>query len=542
MAYRTAHSRLDVHTDRGSIVLSSTSNEIAPIHPTPGIAGPLILELRGIEKRFGGVHALRQVSFDLRPGEVHALVGENGAGKSTLIKVLAGAHRPDAGSILLDGKPVTFASPRIAQSAGIATIYQETSLYPDLSVLENLFMGHQPTTFGALNWSQMQKAAQQLFERLDLELPLRARLGDLGKARAQLVEIAKALLQDARILILDEPTAALTTKDADALLETLRGLRERGVAMIYISHRLEEVTTIADRVTVIRDGEVVGHAPRGEATQDWMISRMVGRTMDTLYPRHVRPAGEPLLEVRHLSRQGVLEDINLTVHEGEVVGLAGLVGSGRTELARAIFGIDPYDKGSITVQGQPVPRHPRGAAQQGVAMIPEDRGRQGLVLPFSIRENLSLTVLDFGRLLNPKRENALAREFIEKLDIRPAIATLAASALSGGNQQKIVIGKWLATKPKLLILDEPTQGVDVGAKAEIHRVIDALVQEGLGILLISSELLEVLGMADRILVMHRGRIAGELPRGTNQEDVMRLAVGFKPSGEGSGEEEVRRVH
>jgi rhamnose transport system ATP-binding protein len=538
MAYRTAPSRLDAHTDRGSIVLSGTSNEIAPIQPTPGIAGLLILELRGIEKRFGGVHALRQVSFDLRPGEVHALVGENGAGKSTLIKVLAGAHRPDAGTILLDGKPVTFASPRMAQSAGIATIYQETSLYPDLSVLENLFMGHQPTTFGALNWSQMQKAAQQLFERLDLELPLRARLGDLGKARAQLVEIAKALLQDARILILDEPTAALTTKDADALLETVRGLRERGVAMIYISHRLEEVTTIADRVTVIRDGEVVGHALRGEVTQDWMISRMVGRTMDTLYPRHVRPAGEPLLEVRHLSRQGVLEDINLTVHEGEVVGLAGLVGSGRTELARAIFGIDPYDHGSITVQGQPVPRHPRGAAQRGVAMIPEDRGRQGLVLPFSIRENLSLTVLDFGRLLNPKRENALAREFIEKLDIRPAIATLAASALSGGNQQKIVIGKWLATKPKLLILDEPTQGVDVGAKAEIHRVIDALVQEGLGILLISSELLEVLGMADRILVMHRGRIAGELPRGTSEEDVMRLAVGFKPT----VEEEVRSVH
>ena len=332
-----------------------------------------MLELRGIEKRFGGVQALRNVSLELRSGKVHALVGENGAGKSTLIKVLSGAHRPDAGQILLEGRPVAFASPKSAQAAGIATIYQETSLYPDLSVLENLFIGHQPTTFGRIDWAKMRLTAKALFERLELDLPLRARLGDLGKARAQQVEIAKAHLMDARILILDEPTAALTTKDADALLETVRGLRERGVAMVYISHRLEEVTTIADAVTVIRDGEVVGHAPRGGFDQEWLVSRMVGRTMETLYPRHPRPAGPVLLEVRGLARKGLLEDINLTVREGEVVGLAGLVGSGRSELARSIFGIDPFDAGSVTMQGQPVPRQPRGAVEHGLALIPEDR-------------------------------------------------------------------------------------------------------------------------------------------------------------------------
>jgi rhamnose transport system ATP-binding protein len=494
----------------------------------PQLLSTYRLELRDIEKRFGGVQALRSVSFDLKPGEVHALVGENGAGKSTLIKVLSGAHKPDAGSIVLNGKPVVFSSPRAAQAAGIATIYQETSLYPDLSVLENLFMGHQPLHLGRIDWRKMRVQAEELFARLGLELPLRARLGDLGKARGQLVEIAKALLLNAQILILDEPTAALTTKDADALLETVRGLRERGVSMIYISHRLEEITAIADRVTVIRDGEVVESTDGQHVTQDWMVSRMVGRAVSTLYPRTVRSRGKPLLEVNGLTRAGTLDGVSFSVHEGEIVGLAGLVGSGRTEVARAIFGIDRFDSGSVRIEGQPVGRDPRSAVRQGLAMLPEDRGRQGLVLPFSIRQNLSLPLVNLAQFLNPRHEESLAKEFITTLDIRPAISSLPASALSGGNQQKIVIGKWLATHPKLLILDEPTQGVDVGAKAEIHRVIDALVQQGLGILMISSELLEVLGMADRVLVMHRGTIAGELPRGSSEEAVMRLAVGLSP--------------
>jgi rhamnose transport system ATP-binding protein len=483
----------------------------------------LMLRLEAIQKRFGGIHALRGVSFDLHAGEVHALVGENGAGKSTLIKILSGAYRPDEGQIVLDGKAVQFTSPRQAQRLGIATIYQETSLYPDLSVLENLYMGHQPKRLGRIYWSAMRKGAEELFERLGLDLPLRARLGDLGKARAQLVEIAKALLQNARILILDEPTAALTTKDADALLEVVRGLRTQGIGMIYISHRLEELFTVADRFTVLRDGEVVGHAPRESATQDWLIATMVGRKPETLYPRKIRGQGKPLLEVRGLSNN-VLNDVSFTVHEGEIVGMAGLVGSGRTEIARAIFGIDRLESGTVLLENKPLANTPRGAIEQGVAMLPEDRGRQGLILPFSIGRNLSLPLQRLGRFLDSSSEETLAGEYIRKLDIRPPQSRLAASALSGGNQQKIVIGKWLATKPKVLILDEPTQGVDVGAKAEIHRVIDELVQQGMGILMISSELLEILGMADRILVMQRGRIAGELPRGVSQEDVMRLAV------------------
>jgi len=505
-----------------------------------------LLSLEGIEKRFGGVRALRGVSFELNAGEVHALVGENGAGKSTLMKVLAGAHRPDAGRIVLEGREVQFASPRQSQAAGVGIVYQETSLYPDLSVLENLFMGRQPTRAFRIHWTRMEREARALFERLELDLPLRARLGDLGKARGQLVEIAKALLRDARILILDEPTAALSVKDADALLETVRGLKANGVGLIYISHRLEEVTRIADRVTVLRDGETVGQAGRLEASQEWMIARMVGREVGSLYPRQLRAPGKTLLEVRGLTRStpagtAVLEDVSFSVREGEIVGLAGLVGSGRTELARALFGIDRFDSGTVTLEGQAVKRDPRGAVGQGLALLPEDRGRQGLVLPFSIRQNLSLPSLHFGGWLRPRQEDALSKEFIEKLDIRPKLASLSASALSGGNQQKVVMGKWLATRPKLLILDEPTQGVDVGAKAEIHRTIDALVGEGLGILMISSELLEILGMADRILVMHRGRIAGELPRGSSQEDVMRLAT-LGPGGDLERVREVAHVH
>lgn len=484
-----------------------------------------LLQLEGLEKRFGGIQALRGVSFDLRPGEIHALLGENGAGKSTLIKILSGAYRPDSGRIVLEGVETTFASPRQAQAAGIATIYQETSLYPDLSVLENLFMGHQPVRGGRINWAQMSARAKELLERLGMELPLRARLGDLGKARAQLVEIAKALLQQARILILDEPTAALTTRDAERLMEVVRGLRAQGVAMIYITHRLEEVFALADRVTVLRDGEVAGSARAGGFDSNWLISKMVGRAAGQLFPRNPRPQGKPLLEVRGLSGAGLLKEISFTVHEGEIVGLAGLVGSGRTEVARAIFGLDRREGGEILLEGKPVPPNPQAAIERGVAMLPEDRGRQGLILPFSLGKNMTLPLLRLGGWLDRGLEEQVFQEFSRKLDIRPPLASLAASALSGGNQQKVVIAKWLATRPKVLILDEPTQGVDVGAKAEIHRLMDDLVSQGLGILMISSELVEVLGMADRILVMHRGRLVAELPRGSSQEDVMRAATG-----------------
>jgi rhamnose transport system ATP-binding protein len=345
----------------------------------------LVLRLESIHKRFGGIHALRGVSFDLSAGEVHALVGENGAGKSTLIKILAGAYRPDEGQIVLDGGAVQFASPRQAQRSGIATIYQETSLYPDLSVLENLYIGHQPKRLGRINWAAMRKGATELFGRLGLDLPLRARLGDLGKARAQLVEIAKALLQDARILILDEPTAALTTKDADALLEIVRGLRSRGISMIYISHRLEELFTVADHFTVLRDGEVVGHAKREEATQDWLIATMVGRKPETLYPRRIRERGKALLEVRGLSN-GVLKDVSFTVHEGEIVGMAGLVGSGRTEVARAIFGIDKIEHGTVLLEVKLSQKHRVAWLNKVWPCSPKTEGDKDSCCPFPSAE------------------------------------------------------------------------------------------------------------------------------------------------------------
>jgi rhamnose transport system ATP-binding protein len=485
-----------------------------------------LLRLEGIRKSFGGVRALKGVSFTLRAGEVHALVGENGAGKSTLIKVLSGVYPPDEGEILLEGERVAFGSPRHAQAAGIATIYQETSLFPDLSVLENLFMGRQPARGGRIRWGEMRAEAEALLGRLNLQLPLGARLGDLGKAKAQLVEITKALLQRARILILDEPTAALTQRDVRSLFATLRELQTQGVSMIYISHRLEEIFEIAQQVTVLRDGEAVGWSEVSAIDQDWLITKMVGR-VHNIYPRTLRPPGRVLLDVQGLSQPGAFKDVSFRVHEGEIVALSGLVGSGRSEVARALFGIDPYASGTAVLLGKPLPRDPRRAVRQGLAMVPEDRGKEGLIGALSVQQNLSLSTLRLGTLLDFAREAARARETIAQLGIRPANGEVAARNLSGGNQQKVVIGKWLATKPKLLILDEPTQGVDVGAKAEIHRLMDALVQEGLGILMISSELLEVLGMADRILVMRGGRIVAELSRGASQEDVMRAATGAR---------------
>ncbi len=493
-----------------------------------------ILQLQGVHKRFGGVHALRGVDFDLRPGEIHALLGENGAGKSTLIKVLSGVYQPDEGTLEIDNRPTPLANPRRAQALGIATIYQETSLYPDLSVLENLYMGRQPLKPGLLglrrvDWARMRREATALFERLGLDLPLDARLGDLGKARSQLVEIAKALSQDARILILDEPTATLTQKDVDQLFAVCRGLKARGVAMVYISHRLEEIVSLCDRVTVLRDGAAVGSAQVSEVDQRWLVQKMVGRVADHLYPRTLRQRGKPLLELRGVSRDGAVNDVSLTVHEGEIVGMAGLVGSGRTEVARLIFGIDTPDAGEILVDGQPIDtrRHnPRSAMAAGLAMLPEDRGRQGLVHGFSIAQNLFLPLQRLTDRLKPRDEAATAAEYIKTLQIHPALPDYAVENLSGGNAQKVVIGKWLATQPRVLILDEPTQGVDVGAKAEIHAVIDRLVNQGMGILLISSELLEVLGMADRLLVMHQGRIVREFPRGAGQEAVMEAAMGL----------------
>ena len=497
-----------------------------------------LLQLRGITKRFPGVLALDGVDFALTAGEVHALVGENGAGKSTLIKIISGVHQPDAGRIDYLGTPVTFPTPRAAADRGITVIYQEVALFPDLTVLENLYVGAYPRRpllrhsgrGRRVDWMAMRARAQDVAASLGVKLDLEAPVHRLSAAQQQLVEIARALLRDARVIIMDEPTGPLTQQDAARLFSLIRQLRARGVGIIYISHRLEEIFEVADRLTVLRDGRRIVAMPVGETTREMLIHHMVGRTLDTLYPHTATQAGPPVLEVEGLGTSGALTDVSFTLGRGEILGLAGLVGSGRTTLARAIFGIVPPERGRIRLDGVDARiAHAGRARELGIAYVPEERQRQGLVLPFSVSENLSLVILRrLSRLgfINHASERIVAHDVVRRLDIRTPGIGVPAATLSGGNQQKVVVGKWLAAEPRVLIMDEPTRGVDVGAKAEIHRLMSALAGRGLAILLISSELPELLGMSDRIMVMHRGRIAGELSRGqATQEKIMAMATG-----------------
>ena len=497
-----------------------------------------LLQLRGITKRFPGVLALDGVDFALTAGEVHALVGENGAGKSTLIKIISGVHQPDAGRIDYLGTPVTFPTPRAAADRGITVIYQEVALFPDLTVLENLYVGAYPRRpllrhsgrGRRVDWMAMRARAQDVAASLGVELELGAPVHRLAAAQQQLVEIARALLRDARVIIMDEPTGPLTQQDAARLFSLIRQLRARGVGIIYISHRLEEIFEVADRVTVLRDGRRIVAMPVAQTTRDMLIHHMVGRTLDTLYPHTATQAGPPVLEVEGLGTSGALTDVSFALRRGEILGLAGLVGSGRTTLARAIFGIVPPERGRIRLDGVDARiAHAGRARELGIAYVPEERQRQGLVLPFSVSENLSLVILRrLSRLgfINHASERIVAHDVVRRLDIRTPGIGVPAATLSGGNQQKVVVGKWLAAEPRVLIMDEPTRGVDVGAKAEIHRLMSALAGRGLAILLISSELPELLGMSDRIMVMHRGRIAGELSRGqATQEKIMAMATG-----------------
>jgi rhamnose transport system ATP-binding protein len=483
-----------------------------------GTAAAPLLSVRNIEKSFPGVRALSGVSFDVAAGEVHALLGENGAGKSTLIKIVSGVFPPDRGEVIVDGKPVNLERPDDARRAGVATIYQELLLFPELTVAENVFMGHAPRAgLGRLDWRAMREKTKRLLASLEIhDLSADRIVGALSVGNRQRVEILRALSQDARILIMDEPTAALTEYDVTRLFDIVRRLKSRGVAVIYISHRLDEIFAIADRVTVLRDGAHVATKRVADTDSAELVQFMVGRKIESLFPKIAVPIGEPVLEIKDLERRPLTKKISLSVCGGEIVGLAGLVGSGRSELAQTIFGVTPAEAGEIRLAGREVEiRSPAQARALGVAYVPEDRGTQGLVRPMTVRENFTLAALDkvsVGGFIDRASERNLADEGVARFSVKTSSLEQIVGKLSGGNQQKIVLGKWLANQPKLLILDEPTRGIDVGAKAEIHRIMVELAGQGLAILMISSELPEVLGMSDRVLVMREGRIVGEFSR------------------------------
>ncbi len=490
-----------------------------------------IIELSGIAKHFGSVQALQGIDFRLFPGEVHALAGENGAGKSTLVKILAGIYRPDAGMVKVGGEVVELRSPTQAQALGIAVVHQEPMLFPDLDVAENVFMGRHPRDrFGRVDWKRMYREVDQLLTSLDVPLSSHTPVQGLSVAEQQLVEIAKALSLDARVLVLDEPTAALSAHEVDELFAIVRQLRERGVAILFVSHRLEEIFEIADRLTIFRDGTHIITAPVGEMTTEAIIRHMVGRELSNLFPKSEARIGDVVLEVRHLSRPGSFTDVSFQLRQGEILGFAGLVGAGRTEVARVLFGLDRAESGEIWLKGKQVRiRSPRDAMRSGLAYVPEDRHQHGLVMDFSIAANVTLPILkQVSRLglIDPRLERKIAGDYSSQLHVRSSGIEQLVNALSGGNQQKVVLSKWLATNPSVLILDEPTRGIDVGAKAEVHRIISDLAVEGLAIILISSELPEVLAMADRVIVLHEGRVSGTFARSeATQERVMFAATG-----------------
>ncbi|MBY8884586.1 sugar ABC transporter ATP-binding protein [Streptomyces sp. PTM05] len=484
--------------------------------------------MEGVRKTFPGVVALDHVDFDLRRGEVHVLLGENGAGKSTLIKMLSGAHRPDQGRILVGGEPVRINGAQDAERLGIATIYQEFNLVPELSVAENIFLGRQPRRFGLVDRRRMNADAAGLLARVGVDVAPQTRVGDLGIARLQMVEIAKALSLDARVLIMDEPTAVLTTGEVDKLFGIVRALREDGVGVVFITHHLEEIAALGDRVTVLRDGRSVTQVPADTAEAE-LVRLMVGRSIEAQYPRQRAAAGDPLLKVTGLTRHGAFTDVGFEVRAGEVVGLAGLVGAGRTEVVRAVFGADSYDSGTVEVLGERLPRGDVNAAMDaGVGLVPEDRKGQGLVLGATVEENLGLVTLGRGTrygFVDRSAQRHEADRIAGQLKVRMAGLDQQVRTLSGGNQQKLVIGKWLLADSKVLILDEPTRGIDVGAKVEIYQLVNELTASGHAVLMVSSDLPEVLGMSDRVLVMAKGRIAGELDATkATQDAVMALAV------------------
>ena len=487
------------------------------------------LEMRGITKQFPGVLALDKVSLSIYPGKVLALVGENGAGKSTLMKVLSGVHKMDAGEILLNGKPVTIGNPLASRQMGISIIYQELSVLNNMDIAENIFVGRERKKNGMVDKKAQHEEARRLLARVGLSIDTHTRVGKLSTAQKQMVEVAKALSFDAKLIIMDEPTSSLTEKETAMLLDIIHKLRDEGVAIVFISHRMNEIFEIADEIAVMRDGQMVKQLPAEGTQEKDVIAAMVGRDVHDLFVKAEAPIGDVALEVVGLSTKSLLKDISFKVHAGEIVGFAGLVGAGRSEVMRAVFGIDPRETGEIRVHGKPVRIDSTvDALRAGLGFVPEDRKEQGLILKMSVRHNTSIAALSSvakGWFIDRGAENALSDEYVAKLRVKTPSNEQKVMNLSGGNQQKVVIAKWMATHPAVLILDEPTRGIDVGAKKEIHALMSELARQGVAIIMISSELPEILGMSDRIYVMHDGRIRGEIAReNASQEAIMKLAI------------------
>lgn len=489
------------------------------------------VEMLNITKSFGGSQVLNDVSLRVKRGKIHALVGENGAGKSTLMKILSGAYRKDSGEIRIHGRPVNISSPHTGRKLGIGIIYQELALAPDLTAAENIYLGHLSSKGGIVNWAKLYSDAAKLIKSIGFDINPRAKVGNLTVACQQVIEIAKALSEKVKILILDEPTALLAPKETERLFEVLSRLKNQGVSLIYISHRLDEIFKIADTVTVIKDGRITGTVSPGDVCVDDIISMMIGRNLSAMFPKGKSKIGKEVFTVERINRGKKVRDVSFSVRAGEVLGIAGLVGSGRTETIRAIFGADPKDTGKITLAGHTIKiKSPADAVRSGIGLVPENRKEQGVILSMSVRNNVTMASLHnvtarLG-LIKTAKEKRITQHLIEKLAIKTKSTESYVSDLSGGNQQKVVLAKWFGTDCRVIILDEPTHGVDVGAKVEIYKLINELVSRGLAIILISSEMVEIIGMCDRALVMRDGQIQGTLEKQQlSEENIMRLAIG-----------------
>ncbi|MFD4927611.1 sugar ABC transporter ATP-binding protein [Peribacillus butanolivorans] len=489
------------------------------------------IEMKNIYKAFGQNKVLEGVQFSLEAGEAHALMGENGAGKSTLMNILTGLHKHDQGTIEINGKETSFKDSKEAEEAGMAFIRQELNIWPEMTVLENLFIGKEMVnTFGVLRNKQMKARANEIFKTLNISLPFDKEAGLCSVGEQQMIEIAKALMTDAEVIIMDEPTAALTDREIEKLFEVMKGLTKKGVSLVYISHRMEEIFAICDRITVMRDGKTVDTKRIKDTNFDEVVQKMVGRELEDRFPHREAHLGEVVLDVKGLTKKGLFEDIHFAVRKGEIVGVAGLMGAGRTEIMRALFGVDQIDSGEITVEGKKVSiRKPTDAVRYGLAFITENRKEEGLILDFSVRENIGLPNLKSfapSGLVKTEDEKKFAEMMIKRLHVKTSSTETIIGNLSGGNQQKVVIAKWIGTSPKVLIMDEPTRGIDVGAKREIYELMNELTERGIAIIMVSSELPEIVGMSDRILVVHEGTIAGELKKQeVTQEKIMALATG-----------------